>query len=213
MYEDRLHAGCVLAAELSKVFPQVNAPYCLLAVPRGGVVVAKPIAEKFKLNMELLIVRKIRHPREPEVAIGAVMPDKKTILDDNLIRAQAISPEYVQQEVNDQQFEIKRRLNAYTGSNHPVSVHNKTVFIVDDGIATGYTMQAALQWLISQNPTALVVLVPVAPAEVMKEMRKKVSLVICPSMPEPFFAVGMYYKNFQETTDDEVRQILRQNND
>lgn len=213
MYEDRLHAGRVLKQELNKVLPslQTSPSYCLLALPRGGVVVAKPIAEQLGVAIDVLVVRKLRHPQQPEVAIGAVMPDGTAILNNALITAHKISEQYITAEINHQKVEIQRRLAAYTGSDKLVSVENKTVLIVDDGIATGYTIQAAIGWLKTQKPQQIIVLIPVAPADVVIEISKVVTKMVCPLLPDRFFAVGMYYKNFSETTDEEVQQILQDN--
>jgi len=209
MYRNRDEAGQVLAqmiAERGFAQPQ------LLAVPRGGVVVAGPIAEKLGIGLEVLITRKIGHPQNEEVAVGAVMPDGSAVYDRSKLRLLGVTEEQLQIMISREHREIQRRLLAYTGSDKVPVVKDKTAIIVDDGIATGYTIKAAIQWLKTLEPKQIVVAVPVAPPEVVQELSAQVSAVICPTQPELFMAVGMHYQEFFQTEDQEVIDILHKHN-
>ena len=206
MFKDRTAAGKVLANKLTSTFCDA---ICLLAVPRGGVVVAAPIAQQFKTNLGLLITRKIGHPLNSEVAIGAVMPDGSAVWDQSILERFHVSQDQLKQLIQEEYDEIKRRLLAYTGTTEPPEVLNRTVLIIDDGIATGYTIRAAVQWLKTLHPAKIVIAVPVAPPDVIEELALEADTVICPFQPDDFRAVGMYYERFFQTTDNEVLQILQ----
>jgi putative phosphoribosyl transferase len=205
MFKDRTAAGNTLASELTcEQYDNI----CLLAVPRGGVVVAAPIALKLNTSLGVLVTRKIGHPLNPEVAIGAVMPDGSAIWNQNTLERFNIGQEKLTELIQDEYAEIKRRMLVYTGTNDPPEMVNKTVVIIDDGIATGYTIRAAVQWLKTLQPAKIIIAIPVAPPELIEELREEVDTVICPLQPTDFRAVGMHYKNFSQTTDDEVFRIL-----
>ena len=209
MYQDRQAAGEVLAGKLAdRHFGSV----AILAVPRGGIVVAAPIARRLKTRLEVLVTRKIGHPVNPEVAIGAVMADGRAILDEDIIGRSGVSQGYLQQAVAAEYAELKRRLVLYTGSEEPAAVAGKTAVIVDDGIATGYTVRAAIKWLKTLHPAKIVLAVPVAPPETIAELAVTVDEIICPLQPPYFMAVGQYYQEFSQNTDAEVLAILAEIN-
>lgn len=208
MYRDRKAAGETLAAFLEKLS---LADPVLLAIPRGGVVVAAPIAKHLNVPIHVLVTRKIGHPHNDEVAIGAVMPDGSAVLDSALIAAHGIDQAYIKHATARAHAEIERRLKTYTGTAAPPAVFGRAAVIVDDGIATGYTIRAAIRWLKSLGPARLVVAVPVAPPDVASELGEMVDDFICPFVPEDFMAVGMYFENFAQTTDADVMALLAVN--
>jgi putative phosphoribosyl transferase len=209
MYQDRRHAGETLAAELAaRRYPNIR----LFAVPRGGVVVAAPIAERLGVRLDILVTRKIGHPANPEVAIGAVMADGTAVLDEEIIRASAIPPEYLDRAIAREFAEIERRMIAYTGSAATPDVAGRTAVIIDDGIATGYTIRAAIAWLKTLSPAGIVVAVPVAPPETVAAIAGEIDDIICPLQPAAFMAVGQHYRDFGQTGDDEVLAVLREVN-
>lgn len=205
MYQDRSEAGLNLADELLKYdFESV----CVIGVPRGGVVVAEPIARQFKTKLDLLVTRKIGHPLNQELAIGAVMPDGSAVLDSKRIQLYEVPQDYVNEKIAEQSAEIRRRMVLYTGTESLPIVEDKTVIVVDDGIATGYTIKAAVKWLKTRNPLKIVLAVPVGPPETLEELAKEVDKVICPLRPPNFMSVGAFYHDFSQISDDEVIEIL-----
>lgn len=206
MYRDRQDAGQTLAEELhSRKYANVS----LLAVPRGGIVVAAPIARRLGTGLGVLVTRKIGHPANPEVAIGAVMADGSAVLDHGLIERFAIPQEYLQRTIAAEFAEVRRRMVLYSGSDAPPAVAGKTAVIVDDGIATGYTIRAAIKWLKTLGPAQIVIAVPVAPPEVVAELAEQIDEIICPLQPAQLMAVGMYYHDFPQNSDEEVISILQ----
>ncbi|MDR3566192.1 MAG: phosphoribosyltransferase family protein [Negativicutes bacterium] len=205
MYRDRQAAGELLADKLANhKFERV----ALLALPRGGIVVAAPIALRLNIRLEVLVTRKIGHPANPEVAVGAVMPDGSAILNQGLIATSTVSREYLNKEITAEYAELKRRLLLYTGSEDAASVADQTAIVVDDGIATGYTVRAAIAWLKTLCAARIVLAVPVAPPEIIAELSAEVDEVLCPLQPPFFGAVGMFYQKFPQNTDSEVLAIL-----
>jgi len=209
MYHDRRQAGETLAAALAaRNYQNVT----LFAVPRGGVVVAAPVAARLGVALGILVTRKIGHPANPELAVGAVMGDGTAVLDEELIRAYAIPQEYLDRVIAREFAEIKRRLLVYTGSDTPPAVAGRTAVIIDDGIATGYTIRAAITWLKTLGPARIVVAVPVAPPDTVAAIAGDVDEIICPLQPALFMAVGQHYRDFGQTSDEEVLAILREIN-
>lgn len=207
MYQNRWEAGKILAKQLAEHhFESI----CVLGIPRGGIVTAAPIAQYFNVKLDVLITRKIGHPMNPEFAIGAVMPDGKAILDSATIRASNVSQSYLAKTITEQYAELQRRILLYTGERTLPNVAGKTAILVDDGIATGYTMKAAIEWLKTLKPAKIVVAVPVAPPEVIYELLHLADEVICPLQPESFMAVGMHYVDFPQTTDEEAIALLKE---
>ncbi len=206
MYKDRLAAGEALAEELKQF--SLEDVY-VLAVPRGGVVVAVPVARLYGTSMQALIARKVGHPQNREFAVGAVMPDGSAVYDGEALQTYRVTREYLEETVAKEYAELRRRMLLYTGSEEPPNVAGKTVIVVDDGMATGYTIRAAIGWLKKQKPQKIVVAVPVAPPEVVYKLEREVDLVICPLQPEVFMSVGSFYHRFPQVTDDEVIAWLK----
>jgi predicted phosphoribosyltransferase len=204
---DRHDAGRQLAAALERFRgPQT----VVLGVPRGGVIVAAEVARALNAPLDVVIARKLGAPFQPELAIGAVVSGGQRLLDEPSIRYLEVPPEYLEHETARQLAEIDRRLEVYRDGRPPVQVGGKTVILVDDGIATGYTIRAALVALRSQAAARLVVAVPVAPPTSCEELRRLADEVVCLKTPEPFLAVGAWYRNFEQNTDEEVTRLLRQ---
>lgn len=205
LYKNRCDAGRNLAQMLKQLDLE---DLTLLAIPRGGVIVAEPVADALNTDLGILVTRKIGHPLNPEVAIGAAMPDGSAMADEAVLEMLDITKEQFAEMTAIEYAEIRRRLREYTGTAELPDVRGRSVVVVDDGIATGYTIKAALRWLISLDPAKIVVAVPVAPPDVVADLRD-MAAVLCPVQPDDFIAVGMYYEDFSQNTDEEVMAILR----
>jgi len=206
MYKDRVDAGQVLARILKD---KGLAGGVIMAIPRGGVVTAVQVSEALKLPLDIIIPRKIGAPFNPEVAIGAVTQDGTVFLTENKQLLQFAGKgsikDIVEQEIN----EIKRRMLEYRGNTNYPDYTGKTVIIIDDGIATGFTTRAAIMSIKKIfKPHRTILAVPVAPVEVIEKLGAEVDEIVCPLVPEPFYAVGQFYENFDQVTDEEVIQIL-----
>ncbi|WP_425059371.1 Putative phosphoribosyl transferase [Sporomusa carbonis] len=207
MFNDRTHAGQLLAEKLGA--RNLKNPY-ILAVPRGGVAVASPIAGKFQAKLAILIAKKIGHPLNPEVAIGAIMPDGSLIHDNQYVTGIGVQQERFDKLAAEARKALNERAKIYEAAivkNYEIK--GRDIIIVDDGIATGYTMLAAVKWLKKWNPASLTVAVPVAPADVLNKLRQEEVQVVCVDERDVFTAVGSYYKNFEEMTDQEALEYHR----
>ncbi len=206
LFRDRKEAGQLLAAKLAAY---ANRPDVLvLALPRGGVPVAYEVARALKAPLDVFVVRKLGLPGHEEFAMGAVATGGVRVLNDELVRALRI-PEYlIDNVVAREEQELARREQLYRGNRPPPDVRGRTVILVDDGLATGATMLAAIKALQQQQPARIVVAVPTAAPETCEELRAEVHDVICAITPQPFHAVGLWYEDFSQTTDEEVRNLL-----
>jgi putative phosphoribosyl transferase len=204
--QNRRDAGQKLAPLLKKY--RAEQPI-VLGIPRGGVIVAAEVAKALQAPLDILIVRKIGAPHNEEVAIGAVMPDGMAVLDTDMIAKLSIPDQYINRAIEEQTEEIKRRRHMYKGDKVMPSLESHTVILVDDGIATGYTIEAAVEGLRNQNPKAIILAAPVAPVEVVHRLRKITDEVVCLDTPEPFYAVGQFYQDFSQTSDKEVIEVLQ----
>lgn len=183
----------------------------MLALPRGGVPIGYEVAKRLSLALDVYVVRKLGVPGHTELAMGALASDGTCVVDENLIHSLGLGDEMVQEVIQRESDEIRRREQAYRDRRPQADVTSKTVILVDDGLATGATMRAAVTALRRRSPAEIVVAVPVASYHTCVTLREVADRVICPYTPEPFFAVGLYYENFDQTTDDEVRRLLAQN--
>ncbi|MGA3290618.1 MAG: phosphoribosyltransferase [Candidatus Bathyarchaeia archaeon] len=206
-FADRIDSGKRLALALPN-FAGKNA--IVLAIPRGGVVVGYEIAKALNLPLDVIIPRKIGAPDNPELAIGAMTEDGTIILDEELIAFLGVPPDYIKEESERQKNEIDRRLKFYRQNEPYPNLGGHDVIIVDDGIATGSTMKAALASVKSRGAKTVTVAVPVGPPSTIKELKKQADKVVCLYTPEYFQALGQFYKDFSQTTDDEVIQLLKQ---
>ena len=181
----------------------------VLAIPRGGVLVGKEVADALGAPLDLIITRKIGAPGNPELAIGAVTQDGEVISDPELVGMLGVSDHYVNEQAARQVDEISRRMRAYRGDRPYPSLAGKTVVVVDDGVATGSTTRAALQSVKRRNAAVVILAVPVGPPDTIAKLAKIADRVVCLSTPEPFFAIGEFYSEFEQVGDDAVREILR----
>ena len=207
IFQDRQDAGKRLARELLRF--KASDPI-VLALPRGGVPVAFEIARALEAPLDLVLVRKIGAPDQPELAVGAVVDGEKTeiVVNEDVLEALALSESFVRERAVREIEEIERRRRLYLRGRDRVSVAGKTALVVDDGIATGATMRAALRAVRRQQPSRLVLAVPVAPAETVESLRSEVDEVVCLSTPSFFGAIGYFYHDFRQVDDDEVRRLL-----
>ena len=206
-FSDRVEAGKRLASALTD-FAGKNG--IVLAIPRGGVVVGYEIAKALSLPLDVIIPRKIGAPDNPELAIGAMTEDGTIILDDNLITYIGVQRDYIKAESERQKHEIERRLKLYRQNEPYPSLKGLNVILVDDGIATGSTMKAALASVKNRGASTVTVAVPVGPPSTIKELKKQADRVVCLYTPEYFQAIGQFYTDFNQTTDEEVIQLLKQ---
>ncbi len=206
-FANRVEAGKRLASEL-KSFAGKNA--IVLAIPRGGVVVGYEIAKELNLHLDVIIPRKIGAPDNPELAIGAMTEDGTIILDQNLVAYLGVSKDFIKEESERQKNEIKRRLKLYRGTEPYPDFHGQDVILVDDGIATGSTMNAALASVKNRGARTVTVAVPVGPPPTINELKKQADKVVCPYTPEYFEAIGQFYVDFNQTSDQEVIKLLKQ---
>jgi putative phosphoribosyl transferase len=213
MFYDRKEAGQKLAKAIksqisgtakSVVLKSQNS--VILALPRGGVIVAKEIADVLKIPLDVLVVRKIGYPGNPEYAIGAVGESGEIVLSEE---GKVVDPNYLKNEVKKEKEEVKRRLKEYRGKKQKLDLKNKTVILVDDGLATGLSMKAAIKEVETQNPKKIIVAIPIAPPETIEELKKEVDEIIVLETPSPFFAIGNFYTKFDQVTDEEVKEALR----
>jgi len=204
-FVDRIDAGNRLASVLKDFSGKKG---IVLAIPRGGVVVGSVIAKSLNLPLDVIIPRKIGAPYNPELAIGAVAEDGTAILDNHLIKYLGVDLEYVKEETEGQKKEIERRLKLYRQDiSYPI-LKGLDVIVVDDGIATGSTMKAALASVKNRGAASITVAVPIGPPSTIEELNKIADRVVCLYTPEYFQAIGQFYKDFSQTTDEEVIKLL-----
>jgi putative phosphoribosyl transferase len=205
-FRDRRQAGVRLARELTAYAGRHDV--VVLALPRGGVPVAYEVASALDAPLDLLLVRKLGVPGHEELAMGAIASGGVRVLNEDVLRTVRVDPRTVERVAARAQAELERRERAYRGDRPPLDVRGRTVILIDDGLATGSTMRAAALALRQQGPERLVVAVPVAARETCDDFRHEVDDIVCAMTPEPFYAVGLWYEDFAQTSDDEVRDLL-----
>ena len=206
LFANRVEAGRRLASALAAF---VGKDGIVLAIPRGGVVVGFEVARALGLPLDVIVPRKIGAPDNPELAIGAMTEDGTTILDDKLVSYLGISEAYIKRESENQKLEIERRLKLYRGDVPRPDLKNREVVIVDDGIATGSTMKAALASVRKSGARKVVVAIPVGPPSTIKELEKQADRVVYLYTPESFYAIGEFYEDFAQTENGEVTELLK----
>ncbi len=206
LYRDRRHAGQELAARLRDL--KGRRDLLVLGVPRGGVVVAHQIALALGAPLDVYLAHKLGAPGNPELAIGAISADGQVLVDESLAQAVGADEDYLQAEIARQKREMARRLARYRGGAPAPTIQDRTVILVDDGAATGATLLAAAKALRLSNPRALIVAVPVASDEAAEKLSAAADRFVCPLVPDFFWAVGAFYQDFDQTTDEEVIRLL-----
>ncbi|MCL4298390.1 MAG: phosphoribosyltransferase [Anaerolineae bacterium] len=206
LFKNRTDAGQKLAQNLSAY------AYCpdviVLALPRGGVPVAYEVARALHAPLDIFLVRKLGVPGHEELAMGAIASGGGSVLNDYVVNALNIPREIIGAVIAQEQQELERRERAYRGDRPKPEVYNRTVILVDDGLATGASMRAAIAALRSQKPARLVVAVPTGAAETCEAFAPEVDDIICATTPHPFLGVGAWYEDFSQITDAEVRELL-----
>lgn len=207
-FRDRTEAGQSLAARLSSY---ANRPDVLvLALPRGGVPVAYEIAQALNVPLDICLVRKLGVPGQEELAMGAIAPGGIMVLNNEVLKSLQISRQSLLEVATSERQELERRMQVYRGDRLPPQIRDRLIILVDDGIATSATLRAAITLLQRQHPQGIIVAAPVAPATVCETLQELVQDVVCLSTPEPLNSIGMWYRDFSQTTDEEVCRLLQQ---
>ena len=206
VFANRREAGAVLAAELARY--KDRGDVVVLALPRGGVPVGYEVSKALRAPLDVFVVRKLGVPGHRELAMGAIGPGGVQVLNHSIVDWYRIPPRAIEETAREELAELERREHAYRGARGPLEVAGKTVILVDDGLATGSTMKAAVQAVRELGPARVVVAVPTGAAETCASMRRLADEVVCARSPEDFAAVGQWYADFSQTSDSEVRELL-----
>ena len=206
LYRDRRHAGRVLAAALTNYSGRLD--IVVLALPRGGVPVAYEVARLLCAPLDVFVVRKLGVPGQEELAFGAIAPGGIRVLDTAIVDALGLSDAAVEAVVRREQRELARRERVYRGDRPAHVLKGRTAILVDDGLATGASMRAAVSALRANRCSGIAVAVPIAPPETCAQLGAEVDDVFCAATPEPFYAVGAWYSDFSQVSDAEVRHLL-----
>ena len=206
VFRNRREAGQVLASLLAGYRGRPDV--AVLGLPRGGVPVAYEIATALHAPLDVMVVRKLGVPGHEELAMGAIASGGVQVVNEEVIRHLGITSPILASVAAIEQQELARRERAYRGERPPVTVEGRTVILVDDGLATGSTMRAAVAALRRRHPTQVIVAVPTAAPETCEELRQEVDEIVCAMTPTPFYGVGEWYEEFGQTSDEEVRDLL-----
>ena len=207
IFKDRIEAGRFLADKLTNYTDRRDA--IVLGLPRGGIPVAYEVAQKLHAPLDVFTVRKLGVPGHEELAMGAIASGGVRVLNHDVLSYIKIPAEEIDRVAADELRELERRERLYRGARPPLDVRDRIVIVVDDGLATGSTMRAAIKALHQKGPKQIVVAAPVGARETCDSLKNEVDVVcVCALTPEPFQAVGLWYANFEQTTDDEVRHLL-----
>ena len=210
MFRDRSDAGVQLAERLKDYKDREDV--LVLALPRGGVVTGHEIARYLNAPLDIIIVRKIGFPGQPEFGIGAVSETETVFLNQSIVSTYGVTKQYIEEEINRQKEEIARRVKLYRKGGSIRKLDGKVIILVDDGVATGATMKAAIVALRKEKINKVVVAIPVAPPETADEIKKMADEFICIETPPDFMAVGSHYRDFTQITDEEVVRLLEGQN-
>jgi putative phosphoribosyl transferase len=205
-FRNRTEAGQLLARKLRRYADRPDV--IVLALPRGGVPVAYEVARALHAPLDVFLVRKLGVPGQEELAMGAIATGGIRVLNEDVVRALNIPPRVIDSVAAQEARELERREHLYRGNRPAPDLTGRTVILVDDGLATGSSMRAAVAALRQKNPNRIVVAVPVAAAATCHEFEGEVDEIVCYETPEPFYSVGLWYEDFSQTTDEEIRQLL-----
>lgn len=208
LFKNRRAAGQVLAKELTTY---ANRPeVVVLALPRGGVPVAFEVAKVLNAPLDVFVVRKLGVPGHEELAMGAIASGGVRVLNQDVVAPRHLSEETINQVAAKEQQELERREHLYRDDRPAPDFQGRIVILIDDGLATGATMRAALKALRQQQPAQIVVGVPISSPDICREFEDEVDKIVCAKTPRPFYSVGLWYDDFSQTTDEEVRDLLKQ---
>jgi predicted phosphoribosyltransferase len=207
LFHDRFDAGRLLASKLRRFANRSDT--VVLALPRGGVPVGFEVAKALNAPLDVFVVRKLGVPGYEELAMGAIASGGIRVLNEDLVRAAGIPDEVIDQVAAEEEQELERRERDYREGRPPVDVQGRTVILVDDGLATGSSMRVAVLALKRKKPAYIVVAVPVSAPTTCAELESEVNQIVCAATPEPFRSVGQWYGDFTQTSDEEVRDLLR----
>lgn len=213
LFQDRVDAGQRLGERLRDFFEHEfspQGPSLVLALPRGGVPVAAEVALALHAPLDVFVVRKLGSPGQEELAMGAIAFGGIRVINTGVVSALGIAQSEIERVAFREQEELQRREQLYRGDRRPLEVRGRCVILVDDGLATGYTMRAAIAALREETPQQIVVAVPVASGEVCRQLQQQADAVVCLVTPSGFVAVGQWYRDFSQTSDEEVRRLLDQ---
>lgn len=205
IFRDRAEAGCVLAAELDAYRGR---DAVVLGLARGGIPVGWEVASALHAPLDVFVVRKLGAPQWAELAMGALASGGQVVMNDNVVASLGLGDEQIQQVIDRETAELQRRERAYRGDRPAAELRDKTVILVDDGIATGASMLAAVRAVRAAAPAAVVVAVPVGPAPTCQQLAQEADDVVCATTPPSFEAVGQVFQDFHQVTDDEVRKLI-----
>jgi len=205
IFNDRKHAGHALAQQLSS-YKKENP--LILGLARGGSLVAKSIAEDMSLSFDVLVVKKIPSPQNPELGIGALAPDNVSYVDWKFAQRMGVDEDFVNKKIRNLAIDIKERMYIYRKGRKPIRPQDNTIILTDDGVATGGTIQAAILWLRKKHAKKIIVALPVVPLELTATIQRKADAVVVLETPSDFSAVGQFYKDFHEVDDEEVVELL-----
>jgi predicted phosphoribosyltransferase len=205
-YGNRREAGVTLAAQLQAYAARPDV--VVLALPRGGVPVAYEVARSLHAPLDVFLVRKLGVPGHEELAMGAIASGGVRVLNADIVQWYGIAPPIIEAIAQAEGAELERRETAYRDNRPPVELHGRTVLLIDDGLATGSTMKAAVQAVRAHGPARIVVAVPVGAADTCRDLGGVADEVVCAQTPRDFRAVGLWYRDFSQTTDEEVRELL-----
>jgi putative phosphoribosyl transferase len=206
-FRNRRDAGMELGDRLAKYKDRKDV--VVLALPRGGVPVAYEVARALQAPLDVFLVRKLGVPQHRELAMGAIASGGVRVLNDYVVRSYRIPDAVIDEVAREEQLELERRETAYREGRPPIDLRNRTVLLIDDGLATGATMKAAVEAVRTRKPERIVVAVPVGSPETCREFADVADEIVCARTPSFFSAVGLWYRDFSETSDDEVRELLR----
>jgi putative phosphoribosyl transferase len=209
-YVNREQAGSILASHLQKYKNKSNT--VVLGLPRGGVVTAHVVAKNLNLPLDITCPRKIGAPANPEYAIGAITETGEGLFNQAAITSLGVTKDYLESMIEREKMIAQKRLQLFRSGKPPLDVKNKTVILVDDGLATGFTMKVAIKSIKRLGAKKIIVAVPVAPKDTCEEIKEMVDALVCPLHPTFFYAVGQFYQDFQQTEDIEVVDIMKNYN-